>query len=68
MKIEYQSLEKKLKINFKNKSLLIQSLTHKSFSKDKNNEKISESIKSLEQKILSDTMILVNNFLINDAN
>tara|TARA_B100001093_G_scaffold506567_1_gene565695 strand:- start:39 stop:707 length:669 start_codon:yes stop_codon:yes gene_type:complete len=40
MKIEYQSLEKKLKINFKNKSLLIQSLTHKSFSKDKNNEKI----------------------------
>ena len=40
MKIEYQSLEKKLKIHFKNKSLLIQSLTHKSFSKDKNNEKI----------------------------
>ena len=34
----------------------------------KNNEKISESIKSLEHKILNDTMMLVNNFLINEAN
>ena len=40
MKIDYQSLEKKLKINFKNKELLIRSLTHKSFDKEKNNEKI----------------------------
>ena len=40
MKIDYHSLEKKLKINFKNKELLIRSLTHKSFDKEKNNEKI----------------------------
>ena len=40
MKIDYQSLEKKIKINFKNKDLLIKSLTHKSFNKENNNEKI----------------------------
>ena len=31
MKILYQNLEKKLKLNFKNKKLLIKSLTHKSY-------------------------------------
>ena len=40
MKIDYQSLEKKIKINFKNKELLIRSLTHKSFNKENNNEKM----------------------------
>ena len=40
MKIEYQSLEKKLKISFKNKKLLVRALTHKSFDKENNNEKI----------------------------
>ena len=40
MKIDYQNLEKKIKIHFKNKNLLIKSLTHKSFDKEKNNEKI----------------------------
>ena len=40
MKINFQNLEKKLKIRFKNKSLLKQSLTHKSFDKINNNEKI----------------------------
>ena len=40
MKINFQNLEKKLKVNFKNKDLLIQSLTHKSFNKIHNNEKI----------------------------
>ena len=40
MKIEYHNLEKKLKINFKNKNLLIKALTHKSFDKNENNEKI----------------------------
>ena len=40
MKINFQNLEKNLKINFKNKSLLKQSLTHKSFNKFDNNEKI----------------------------
>ena len=40
MKIDYNSLEKKIKVIFKNKNLLIRSLTHKSFDKDKNNEKI----------------------------
>jgi len=38
--IDYHILEKKIKINFKNKGLLIRSLTHKSFDKEKNNEKI----------------------------
>ena len=40
MKIDYQTLEKKIKTDFKNKDLLIRSLTHKSFDKEKNNEKI----------------------------
>ena len=40
MKINYLNLEKKIKINFKNKHLLIKSLTHKSFDKENNNEKI----------------------------
>jgi|TARA_B100000902_G_C27292897_1_gene908233 ribonuclease-3 len=40
MKIDYQSLEKKIKVSFKDKDLLIRSLTHKSFNKEKNNEKI----------------------------
>ncbi len=39
MKIDYQVLEKKIKINFKNKDLLIRALTHKSFDKENNNEK-----------------------------
>jgi len=40
MKIDYQILEKKIKIKFKNKDLLIKSLTHKSFNKENNYEKI----------------------------
>ena len=40
MKINYRILEDKLKINFKDKALLIRSLTHKSFDKDNNNEKL----------------------------
>ena len=40
MKIDYIPLEKEVKINFKNKELLIRSLTHKSFDKDINNEKV----------------------------
>ena len=40
MKIDYFKLEKKINIKFKNKSLLIRSLTHKSFNKINNNEKI----------------------------
>ena len=40
MKIDYQSLEKKIKINFKNKNLLIKSLTHKSLNKVNNYEKL----------------------------
>ena len=40
MKKDFQNLEKKIKINFKNKNLLIKSLTHKSFNKENNNEKI----------------------------
>ena len=40
MKIDYEILEKKLKINFKNKDLLIKSLTHKSYNNIDNNEKL----------------------------
>ena len=40
MKIDYSKLEKKINYKFKNKNLLIQSLTHKSFNKIKNNEKV----------------------------
>ena len=40
MKINYQILEKKISNKFKNKDLLIQCLTHKSFDSNKNNEKV----------------------------
>ena len=40
MRISYQILEKKIDVKFKNKNLLIQALTHKSFNPDENNEKI----------------------------
>ena len=40
MKINYRSLQKKISISFKDKELLIKSLTHKSFNKDINNEKL----------------------------
>ena len=40
MKINYQNLEKKLNLKFKNKNLLSQSLTHKSYNKIENYEKI----------------------------
>ena len=40
MKINYSNLEKKINIKFKDKKLLIKSLTHKSFDKLNNNEKL----------------------------
>ena len=40
MKINYQTLEKKISIKFKDKDLLSQSLTHKSFDSNINNEKL----------------------------
>jgi len=40
MKINYHDLQKKIKIKFKNLDLLTQSLTHKSFDTNKNNEKL----------------------------
>jgi len=40
MKINYQTLEKKIKITFKDKDLLVRSLTHKSYNKEINNEKL----------------------------
>ena len=39
MKINYQNLEKKINVKFKDIDLLRQSLTHKSFDTNKNNEK-----------------------------
>ena len=40
MKINISLLEKKIGINFKDKNLLIRSLTHKSFNSNDNNEKL----------------------------
>ncbi|MDB2363057.1 ribonuclease III [Candidatus Pelagibacter bacterium] len=40
MKINYQDLQKKINVKFKNLDLLIQSLTHKSFDTNKNYEKM----------------------------
>ena len=40
MKINYQDLQKKINVKFKNLDLLIQSLTHKSFDRKKNYEKM----------------------------
>ncbi|MDC1126453.1 ribonuclease III [Candidatus Pelagibacter sp.] len=40
MKINYQDLQKKINVKFKNLDLLIQSLTHKSFDTKKNYEKM----------------------------
>ena len=40
MKINYTILEKKINLFFKDKELLVKSLTHKSFNKETNNEKI----------------------------
>ena len=40
MQINYQDLQKKIKVKFKNLDLLIKSLTHKSFDTKNNNEKI----------------------------
>jgi len=40
MKINYQDLQKKINVKFKNLDLLTQSLTHKSFDGNKNNEKL----------------------------
>ena len=40
MKIDYFNLEKKINFKFKDKKLLIKSLTHKSYDKIDNNEKI----------------------------
>ncbi len=40
MKIDYLNLEKKINFKFKDKKLLIKSLTHKSYDKVQNNEKI----------------------------
>ena len=40
MKINYQKLEKKIKIKFSNSKLLIRSLTHKSYNAINNNEQL----------------------------
>ena len=38
--IDYNKIQKKIKVNFKDKDLLVKALTHKSFDKENNNEKI----------------------------
>ena len=40
MKINYQSLQKKIKVNFSSEDLLKKALTHKSYDKEENNEKM----------------------------
>ena len=54
MKIDYFKLEKKIDCKFKNKNLLVQSLTHKSFNKMNNNEKIEIKWDSQVEEVLSD--------------
>ena len=41
MKIDYYNLEKKINYKFKDKRLLKKSITHKSYDKDNNNEKLN---------------------------
>ena len=43
--------QKDLKIKFKNKSLLVKALTHKSSNQKKNNESLDEKIKIISTKI-----------------
>ena len=62
MKINYLNLEKKIKFNFKNKDLLIRSLTHKSYNKENNNEKIE----FLGDRVLG--LIIAKNLLIKYPN
>jgi len=38
--LDIKNLEKKIKIKFINRSLLLKALTHKSFNQEKNNEKL----------------------------
>ena len=40
MKTNLKTLEAKIKVNFRNKDLLLKSLTHKSFDNENNNEKL----------------------------
>ena len=40
MNISLSNLEKKIKVNFKDKNLLLRSLTHKSLNKENNYEKL----------------------------
>ena len=63
MKINYINLEKQLKISFKNKSLLIKSLTHKSFDKENNNEKIEFLSQNIPMVIVSILFLLVLQYL-----
>ena len=53
MKIDYQNLEKKIGINFKNKDLLIKSLTHKSFDKNNNKHTIIRTLYIFKLSYLS---------------
>ena len=53
MKINYQNLEKKIKISFKDKSLLVKSLTHKSYDK-KNNKTIYGTTTAEERDEIAD--------------
>jgi len=56
MKINYQDLQKKIKVKFKNLDLLIKSLTHKSFNPINNNEKIE----FLRDRVLG--LVIAKNF------
>ena len=58
MKINYQDLQKKIKVKFKNLDLLIKSLTHKSFNTKSNNEKIYHS-----KKITKEDRVKIDKFL-----
>ena len=64
MKLEYQTV--KLRINFKDKNLLIKSLTHKSYDKNNNYERQNfqetEFLDQLCQKLLEIYLMKKGNF------
>ena len=62
MKIDYSKLEKKIDYKFKNRNLLVQSLTHKSFNKMNNNEVLKSRTSKTDTIYCGDKTINVFTF------
>ena len=61
MKINTKIIENNLKINFNNKKLLIQSLTHKSYNEKYNNEKLEFLGDRVIGLVISKKLLSTNN-------